>query len=937
VAGSEKVFSPHFRIARSQIGSITHLRLIGVLDDAFEPEAVLQEAVGYVIIDGGRVETVTSTGVRKWQQLVARLPPGTLGMHVIHATTALVDQLNLVEGFAGVASVLSVLAPVTCANCGARGVRPIELDKGSAALAAGALPPMSCISCGATMQLEDDPQEFFAFVKGLKPQRVDRSVERYLASLSRPAKGGKHAESGDTSSWKMVAGNVTYFRLPANVTASVNVRRFGSGVEGRAVYDLGGIGSIGADGVVRLLEIFREAAQMAAVLLWRVPLSVLRVLAKAKATPPVTLSTLAVPQWCTRCDSHTDARIEAEEYGVALKTKTPIERECPICGGAAQVELALDLAPYFNRIKVTGGSPEIEQLDQQVQGQYLSATTISGENEMAPDVPVLASAGLTLIKRIGRGGMAEVFLAKQTRAKGFEKYVVVKKVLAELAQTPEFVEMLFAEARANARLTHPNIVQTFDVGMDGGTAFLVMEYVRGPDVRRVLRLLKRERIELPIEHALRIVADTAAGLQYAHAYVDPGGVPHPMVHRDVTPHNILISLDGAIKLSDFGIAKADDSDSTQAGVLKGKVPYMSPEAIAGRPLDVRHDVFALGVTTYELLTGEMPFGREAQTALRAIVNDAPRPPHELNREIPRALSAVVLRALEKDPQKRIQTAHDFGRQVEMFMAEHGLISNAAGVVQFLIESLGPALAEYDAHGTSGALAPPPVISVKQSGSLGRGPRIVGASSSSSSSSSLQRVADGEPPARATPPPFPRPSIGAHPSARAAARPWMVAVLATVLTALTAGTIIAVVLLSLRGTSAVQGVSNLRADERFYVGGLRTESKAEVTQSSTIVAVAREGRLTRFGTARKGAPIDASALIDASTLPETPEPAVLTVKGAQAPCTVTLSDQKHGPSANLEVSVPAGRELGVVAQCGDRPEMTFEILAVPGQVIELPVK
>src|SRR5207248_3151016 len=147
-------------------------------------------------------------------------------------------------------------------------------------------------------------------------------------------------------------------------------------------------------------------------------------------------------------------------------------------------------------------------------------------------------------------------------------------------------DMLFAEARANARLNHPNVVQTLDVGMMGQAPFITMEFVRGPDVKRLMDACKKAGAKIPVPIALRIVADAAAGLHYAHNYRDPDGKPRPMVHRDISPHNIILSLDGAIKLSDFGIAKVqgDGDGHTRPGTLKGKIGYISPEMISGQPV-----------------------------------------------------------------------------------------------------------------------------------------------------------------------------------------------------------------------------------------------------------------------------------------------------------------------------------------------------------------
>jgi serine/threonine protein kinase len=272
------------------------------------------------------------------------------------------------------------------------------------------------------------------------------------------------------------------------------------------------------------------------------------------------------------------------------------------------------------------------------------------------------------------------------------------------------------------------VVQTFDVGVTEGVAYILMEYVRGPDLKRLINELRRKGLALPMEHALRIVAETAAGLHYAHSYVDPAGNAHPVVHRDVSPHNVLISLDGAIKLSDFGIAKVQGEDHTQAGVLKGKISYISPEAAAGRPLDARNDVFALGVVLFELLTGQLPFRRDHDAAtLNAIVREPAPVPSQIKPSIPQDVSDLILRALVKDPSRRTPSAAALREEIEAVMAHHRLNSSPAAVAQFFKDTLGDRLAEY---------AP----ATATSAGSGSHPRVPGPGDAGSNTSSSARLA-----------------------------------------------------------------------------------------------------------------------------------------------------------------------------------------------------
>jgi serine/threonine protein kinase len=278
-----------------------------------------------------------------------------------------------------------------------------------------------------------------------------------------------------------------------------------------------------------------------------------------------------------------------------------------------------------------------------------------------------------LIRRLAVGGMAEIYLARVPGVgiEGFEKLIVLKKILPQHALDPELLRMFLDEARLTATLTHPHITEVYDVGTTGDTPFFTMEYVHGANLRQVMKVANgSDPKPLPLEHAVGIVAAAASGLHYAHDKLGPGGEPLHIVHRDVSPSNVLVSYDGAVKVSDFGIAKwTFQRTQTQEGALKGKFAYMSPEQCRGQPLDRRSDVFALGTILYELTTGQPPFRADSDYAiLNAIVaGTVPRPhwpPGE--RDYPPELETIVLRALARDPADRYPTAQALQVDLEAF-------------------------------------------------------------------------------------------------------------------------------------------------------------------------------------------------------------------------------------------------------------------------------
>jgi serine/threonine protein kinase len=282
----------------------------------------------------------------------------------------------------------------------------------------------------------------------------------------------------------------------------------------------------------------------------------------------------------------------------------------------------------------------------------------------------------TLIRRLATGGMAELFLAIQKSVAGFEKLIVIKRILPAQNRDREFIEMLLHEARIAATLSHPNIVQTFDVGQIDGTYFIAMEHVHGEDLRSIVRQMKKKDVnEFPLEHALSIVLGICAGIGYAHDKRDLDGTPLHIVHRDISPQNVLVTFTGDVKIVDFGIAKSDAKLEEQipGGRLKGKVPYMSPEQARGEPIDWRSDIFAAGVMLFELTTGKRLFkGANEYETLKLIVDEDYPLPSQACLGYPRELEVIVMRALAKDRAQRWQSAREMQGAIEELVRKERL-------------------------------------------------------------------------------------------------------------------------------------------------------------------------------------------------------------------------------------------------------------------------
>ncbi|HJL18892.1 MAG TPA: PEGA domain-containing protein [Sandaracinaceae bacterium LLY-WYZ-13_1] len=278
-----------------------------------------------------------------------------------------------------------------------------------------------------------------------------------------------------------------------------------------------------------------------------------------------------------------------------------------------------------------------------------------------------------LLERINVGGMAEVFKAKAFGVEGFERLVAVKRILPSIAEDQEFITMFIDEAKIAVQLTHANIAQIFDLGKVGESFFIAMEYVHGKDLRAIFDRARKRGETVPVPMACYTVMKVCEGLDYAHNKKDAAGRGLNLVHRDVSPQNILISYDGETKIIDFGIAKAaGKAGKTQAGILKGKFGYMSPEQVRGLPLDRRSDIFAVGIVLYELLTGERLFVGESDfSTLEKVRNVEIMPPSTYNRRIPEELEQIILKALAKDVDDRYQTAMDLHDDLQSFMYTSG--------------------------------------------------------------------------------------------------------------------------------------------------------------------------------------------------------------------------------------------------------------------------
>jgi len=292
-----------------------------------------------------------------------------------------------------------------------------------------------------------------------------------------------------------------------------------------------------------------------------------------------------------------------------------------------------------------------------------------------------------LLERIAVGGMAEVFVAKAFGVEGFERLLAIKKILPTMGEDAEFISMFVDEARIAVQLSHANIVQVLELGKHDENLYIAMEYISGRDLRQVIERFRKQKRPIPVPQACLMVAEVCEALDYAHRKRDASGRPLCIVHRDVSPQNVLVSFEGETKLIDFGIAKAESRlQKTQAGILKGKFSYMSPEQVKGLPIDGRSDIFAAGILLWELICGEKLFTGDSDFAILEKVRQGLVPaPRSVTRTCPAGLEKVVFKALATEPTQRYQTASELHDDLMRFTRVGDVVYGSRLLAEWLRE------------------------------------------------------------------------------------------------------------------------------------------------------------------------------------------------------------------------------------------------------------
>jgi eukaryotic-like serine/threonine-protein kinase len=688
---------------------LTCIKLTGVVDEKFDSAPILREAEALTILDVSGVRRITSFGVRQWTEAMKALPTSVKHLYLVRCPAVFVDQLSMVLNFAGRAEVVSAFALCLCDSCGKETPLLLDFVGDRSSIATGQLPDATCESCQKPAQLADDPHIYVRLVNEFGAKAIEHHAAVVMERM------GLHAlrkVGNPPEATKLVHEQITMFRLSGTLDARFKQRRLASGVEGDVIFDLADIEGLDATGAERWRDLLGELGSATSITLVDVPEVLLPAIAGGVfAVSGAGLFSYQATFQCADCGNVESRAIRADEPLGACS------RPCGRCGRDTGPSTSMSLIEeVFSKARPASVSPAVQMLIRDRHEILQRARAESGTVAAAQAATADSLARYRVIKPLSEGGMAEIFLAVHQGIAGFEKLVVLKKILRKMLERRQVAVQLFLnEAKIAANLNHPNIVQTFEVGEHGGDLYIAMEYIHGVDARRLLRQSILSENAVPIEQVLYICERVAAALHHAHTAKDLSGRQLSVVHRDVSPSNIILGFDGQVKLLDFGVASAAVGESFDG--LIGKFSYMSPEQLARQPLDGRSDVFGLGVVMHEMLSRRPLFRRETDhETIRAVLHsEVPK----LAPAVPDFVDAVIAKALARKRDERFADARAFQVAVDECIRKLGNMPTSEQIAHtleklFPDQSAAPAF-DPSLYRSSGSESPVPYRSTPASG------------------------------------------------------------------------------------------------------------------------------------------------------------------------------------------------------------------------------
>ncbi|MDB4961821.1 MAG: masK16 [Myxococcales bacterium] len=640
-----------------------------------------------LVINVAGMTRMTSFGVRQWLKGMDSLPKTISDLYLIGCPTFFVDQLNMVLNFAGTSKILTVVAPYTCPSCGAESGETIDVRADRASLAKGGLPEKECRRCGGKLEFDETPESYFSFVNKYAASSIHPAAAQLLAAHGLYTAAESEAEKPPRII-KLVHGSVTYFRIIGTIGSMFRARPLLVGAEGEVVIDLAEVARFDAAGQKEWKRLLKSmSGQVPAVTLVDVNETFLSTIGDAVgASPNIAIASVLVPYGCIECSrtSHESVLLDQASWPLTFGAHV-----CTTCGGTTSSRLPAEALESLQKVSTSAPAASAKLIGQrdEILSRALTDANVAQAGEGATANVVADDTILgkyKIVRRLSEGGMAEVFLAKQVGIGGFEKPVALKRIQRKLLDSRHMaIDMFLNEAKIAGRLTHPNIVQVLDVGEAQGALYLAMEYVHGKDLRGVIKKLQQGRTLMPLGEACYVVREVAQALHHAYWSMDMAGQRLSVVHRDVSPHNIIMGYEGTVKLLDFGVAMSSVTEHAEAMIV-GKWLYMSPEATSSQQIDHRSDLFSLGVILYLLCCGSMPFtGRDPKEIVAKIRAGQYKPLQEIATEIPEELAVLVGRMLAPNPDDRPQRGQEVAQELNEIARAYRFESSGSNVSKLL--------------------------------------------------------------------------------------------------------------------------------------------------------------------------------------------------------------------------------------------------------------
>jgi len=668
-------------------GDAALITVAGLIDERFSGFGEVGKAKT-AVIDVSGLARMTSFGVRQWLKGMEGLQKSIQDLYLLGCPMLFVDQLNMVLNFAGSAKVLTVVAPYTCNACSTETGEIVDVVAERTNLTSQP-PEKKCARCGGKLELDETAESYFAFASKYGATNVDPAAAQLLASHGLYTSPTLVTQKPPRII-KLVHGSVTYFRVIGMIGSLFRARPFIVGAEGEVVIDLAEVTRFDVLGIGEWRRLFKTlAGQVTSVTLVDVGASLLTTAGDTfTLARNIAVASLLAPYECRECGRTS----EESENLTSLRWPPAFEdRVCPTCGGATQCKLSPELLSPLQKASTQPPPASIKVVE--LRNELLSRA-LTGASVARSTGPGVGSSDVVLgkykiVRRLSGGGMADVFLAKQIGI--VEKPVALKRIQNKLLQDRhQAIELFLNEAKIVARLTHPNIVQVLDVGQAGGALYLAMEYVHGRDLRDVIKVFQKTTGRMPLAEACYIAREIALALDHAYWSTDMGGKQLSVVHRDVSPHNVILGFDGTVKLLDFGVAVSAITETTEK-LLVGKWTYMAPETAISSVADHRSDLFSLGVVMYLLCCGSAPFlGTTPKEIVRKIRTGAYTPVKQIAPTVPVRLANLIARLLASEPGLRPQRGNDVVIELNEIMREYGLDSSARRIAELLSELFGDA-------------------------------------------------------------------------------------------------------------------------------------------------------------------------------------------------------------------------------------------------------